>query len=119
MQEDGQLGPPGRLKIRVSDLVPLVLVVKNYARCECVTSGVANEICSGGTPGERPIFMASSLAIPILLRLGNSDVQRLLGFTLRTTRLTIGLGFNLPINLCLQLSVILLSNVLPVVLVVV
>lgn len=119
MQEDGQLGPPDCLKIRVSDLVPLVLVVKNYAWCEWVTSGVANEMCNGGTPGERPIFMASSLAIPILLRLGNSDVQRLLGFTLRTTRLTIGLGLSLWTSLVLQLWVVVLSNVLPVVLVVV
>lgn len=119
MQDDGQPGPPGPENMRVSELVPSVLVVKNYAWCESVTTGVAKEICNGGTPGERPIFIVSWLAIPILLRLGNSEVQRLLGFTFRTTRLTAGPGLSLWTSLVLQLCVVVLSNVLPVVLVVV
>lgn len=95
-------------------LVPCALDANIYARPEWVTTGMANAICSGGGPGELCILVISirGLLTLVLLRLGNRDVKRVLGFMLNTVTLSVGLSFNRLISLCRHLVVVVVSMVL-------
>lgn len=114
MQEFGVRGPPCRVKVVPIVLVPCLLEANIYARPDWVTTGMANARCSGGGPGELCMFVISmrGLLTLVLLRLGNRDVKRVLGFTLNTVTLNVGPLFNRLTSLCRHLVVVLVSIVL-------
>lgn len=102
------------MNVVVIVLVPCILDANIYARPDCVTTGMASARCSGGGPGELCILVISirGLLTLDLLRLGNRDVKRVLGFTLNTVTLKVGPLFNRLTSLCRHRVVVLVSIVL-------